>query len=246
MDVGKFAPHRLGLRVRVSKVGPVLLGLRLGLAHFSLGELGQSYALLQKSKELNPDEADAWYALGCAAGEAGDEALQREGWRRAWKLDSAPHDHGDGDHAHHHLDDETVTSAAEEALGELPDRARALLRDVPIIVADLPAEADVDTGLDPRAIRTLKHSIAAQAQAGKAIIISSHLLDLVEDLCSHLLILDRGERRFFGPLADVRCAFASLREDESLEEIFFRATEGPAVAPNGTNADEPAPVERVP
>jgi ABC-2 type transport system ATP-binding protein len=72
------------------------------------------------------------------------------------------------------------------------------------------------------------------------------LLDLVEDLCSHLLILDRGERRFFGPLADVRGAFASLREDESLEEIFFRATEGPTVAPVGTTADEPAAVPRVP
>jgi predicted Zn-dependent protease with MMP-like domain len=30
--------------------------------------------------------------------------------------------------------------------------ARALLRDVPIIVAELPAEADVETGLDPRAL----------------------------------------------------------------------------------------------
>lgn len=82
------------------------------------------------------------------------------------------------------------------------------------------------TGLDPRAIRTLKQSIAAQARRGAAIIISSHLLDVVEDLCSHLLILDQGERRFFGPMQDVRAAFASLREDESLEEIFFRATEG--------------------
>ena len=43
-------------------------------------------------------------------------------------------------------------TTAEQALGELPERARALLRDVPIIVADLPAEADVDAGFDPRAL----------------------------------------------------------------------------------------------
>ena len=35
---------------------------------------------------------------------------------------------------------------------ELPPRARELLRGIPIVVADLPAEADVDTGVDPRSL----------------------------------------------------------------------------------------------
>ena len=48
------------------------------------------------------------------------------------------------------------------------------------------------TGLDPYAIRTLKASIAERAAAGAAIMVSSHLLSLVEDLCTHLLILNRG------------------------------------------------------
>jgi ABC-2 type transport system ATP-binding protein len=117
----------------------------------------------------------------------------------------------------------------------------AYLHDPAAIIFDEPF-----TGLDPRAIRTLKHSIAAQARSGAAIIISSHLLDVVEDLCSHLLILDRGELRFFGPLQDVRAAFASLREDESLEEIFFRATEGAPVAPDQSAEEQSAVVERVP
>jgi ABC-2 type transport system ATP-binding protein len=117
----------------------------------------------------------------------------------------------------------------------------AYLHDPAAIIFDEPF-----TGLDPRAIRTLKNSIAAQAGIGTAIIISSHLLDVVEDLCSHLLILDHGERRFFGPLQDVRAAFASLREDESLEEIFFRATEGTPATPDRTAEVQPAAVERVP
>ena len=41
---------------------------------------------------------------------------------------------------------------AEAALEELPERARQLLRDVPIVIADQPAEADVDAGVDPRAL----------------------------------------------------------------------------------------------
>jgi ABC-2 type transport system ATP-binding protein len=82
------------------------------------------------------------------------------------------------------------------------------------------------TGLDPHAIRTLKSSIAARAAAGAAVIVSSHLLSLVEDLCSHLLILNRGQSLFCGSLDEARSRYADLRGETSLEEIFFRATEG--------------------
>ena len=82
------------------------------------------------------------------------------------------------------------------------------------------------TGLDPRGIRTLKQSIVERARAGAAIVISSHLLSLVEDLCTHLLILHHGRRLFFGLIEEARSAFAGLDKDASLEELFFRLTEG--------------------
>ena len=85
-------------------------------------------------------------------------------------------------------------------------------------------------GLDPRGIRTLKTSIVERAAAGAAVIISSHMLTLVEDMCSHLLILDRGRRRFFGAITQARDVYRDLRDVASLEEIFFRATEGPIEA----------------
>jgi ABC-2 type transport system ATP-binding protein len=84
------------------------------------------------------------------------------------------------------------------------------------------------TGLDPRGIRTLKETIIERARSGAGILISSHLLALVEDLCSHLLILHHGRSLFFGPIQDARSAFASVGGDASLEELFFRATEAPA------------------
>lgn len=84
------------------------------------------------------------------------------------------------------------------------------------------------TGLDPHGIRTMKESVRRYAAAGAAVIVSSHLLSLVEDLCTHLLILHRGRRLFFGPVEDARLAFASVSGDASLEEMFFRATEGAA------------------
>lgn len=86
------------------------------------------------------------------------------------------------------------------------------------------------TGLDPRGIRTMKQSVRERAAAGAAFVVSSHLLALVEDLCTHLLILHRGQRLFFGPIAEARTAFVGLDQDASLEELFFRATEIPPPA----------------
>ena len=81
------------------------------------------------------------------------------------------------------------------------------------------------TGLDPRGIRTLKETVIERARDGAAILISSHLLALVGDLCTHLLILHHGKSLFFGKMQEARSAFAAVDQDASLEEVFFRATE---------------------
>jgi ABC-2 type transport system ATP-binding protein len=81
------------------------------------------------------------------------------------------------------------------------------------------------TGLDPRGIRTMKETVVEHAKAGTAFLISSHLLALVEDLCTHLLILHHGKCLFVGPMQDAKTAFAAAGADASLEELFFRATE---------------------
>lgn len=92
---------------------------------------------------------------------------------------------------------------------------RAILLDEPL------------TGLDPRGIRTMKDSVRQHAAAGAAIIISSHLLSLVEDLCSSLLILHRGRQILNAPLAELRRQVAEDGRQETLEDLFFRLTEAP-------------------
>jgi predicted Zn-dependent protease with MMP-like domain/Flp pilus assembly protein TadD len=129
-------------------VGDTALALEIAELHLAVGEAQVAVDRLRTLTAASPDVSDAWYALGCAAAELGDDQEMRSAWKKAWQLDSAPRD----DEESERLTEDTVSNAAEEALGELPDRARALLRDVPIIVAELPAEADVDTGLDPRAL----------------------------------------------------------------------------------------------
>lgn len=81
------------------------------------------------------------------------------------------------------------------------------------------------TGLDPHAIRTMTESVKERAANGAAVIVSSHLLSLVEDMCTHLLILAKGKSLFCGSLADARQQYPELGDETSLEEIFFRATE---------------------
>jgi ABC-2 type transport system ATP-binding protein len=111
-----------------------------------------------------------------------------------------------------------------------PELSRGMRQKVAICCAYLhnPKAILVDeplTGLDPHGIRTMKQSLKDRSAAGSAVIISSHLLALVEDLCTHLLILHQGRSLFFGPVDEARTAFAGTSE-RSLEEVFFRATEG--------------------
>jgi ABC-2 type transport system ATP-binding protein len=91
---------------------------------------------------------------------------------------------------------------------------RAILLDEPL------------TGLDPRGIRTMKDSIRQRAGDGAAVMVSSHLLSLVEDLCDSVLVLHRGRQLLHGRLAELRKQMAEQGRQETLEELFFRLTEG--------------------
>ena len=66
-------------------------------------------------------------------------------------------------------------------------------------------------------------------------LVSSHLLALVEDLCTHLLILHHGRSLFFGRVDEARTAFAAVDRDASLEDVFFRATEAPPADTTGVS-----------
>lgn len=81
----------------------------------------------------------------------------------------------------------TAVMSLSRGMAQRLSLARALLRDPEILVLDEPA-----SGLDPRArieLRTLLHTLHEQ---GKTILISSHILSDLADLCTHMLILENG------------------------------------------------------
>jgi len=79
------------------------------------------------------------------------------------------------------------------------------------------------TGLDPGGIRRMKDVMRRLARDGAALILSSHLLSLLEEVCTHVLILKDGSKMADGTMAEVRARY-SEGTDMSLEDVFFRAT----------------------
>src|SRR5580658_9805534 len=82
------------------------------------------------------------------------------------------------------------------------------------------------TGLDPLGIRRMKDSIVRRAREGAAVVLSSHLLHLLQEVCTNVLILKKGEKVADGTIAEVQAQFSNGEANVSLEEIFIRATGG--------------------
>jgi ABC-2 type transport system ATP-binding protein len=77
------------------------------------------------------------------------------------------------------------------------------------------------TGLDPLGIRHMKETIVARGRQGAAVIVSSHLLHLVEEICTRVVIIDRGQKAADGTLAELR---EQAGTSANLEQIFLAVT----------------------
>lgn len=80
------------------------------------------------------------------------------------------------------------------------------------------------SGLDPRGIRAARDGVRELARRGVAVILSSHLLELIQALADRILIMDHGRTLFVGTLAEARSTVAA-DEGTTLEEIFLAATD---------------------
>jgi ABC-2 type transport system ATP-binding protein len=77
----------------------------------------------------------------------------------------------------------------------------ALVHDPELLVLDEPF-----SGLDPLGIATMSGILRERAAAGVAVVFSSHQLDLVEDLCEDVVIVNRGRIAAAGAIDDLRAA----------------------------------------
>jgi ABC-2 type transport system ATP-binding protein len=97
--------------------------------------------------------------------------------------------------------------------------ACGLVRNATTLLFDEPL-----TGLDPIGIRRMRNTIVARARAGAAILLSSHLLHLVEEVCSRVIIMDRGKKVADGTFEELASRADLATAGSSLEQIFLRVT----------------------
>src|SRR5438445_3524878 len=97
--------------------------------------------------------------------------------------------------------------------------ACGLVRQPSVLLFDEPL-----TGLDPIGIRRMRETIVARGRAGASILVSSHLLHLVEEICTRVIIMDRGRKIADGTVAQLASRADLAHAGSWPEQVFSRVT----------------------
>ncbi|GAB4565702.1 MAG: ATP-binding cassette domain-containing protein [Anaerolineae bacterium] len=82
--------------------------------------------------------------------------------------------------------------------------AAALVHDPDLVVLDEPFQ-----GLDPLNVQLVKEIIRELQQAGKAVLLSAHQMNLVEVLCDRILLINWGRAVLYGPLQEIKARYGA-------------------------------------
>jgi len=93
--------------------------------------------------------------------------------------------------------------------------AQAIIHDPKLLIMDEPTD-----GLDPNQKFTVREMIKGMAAKGKAIIISTHILEEVDAVCTKVVIIAEGERKFYGTPAELR----AMDPSGDLATVFRKLT----------------------
>ena len=89
----------------------------------------------------------------------------------------------------------------------------AMLHDPAVWILDEPM-----TGLDPKSAYLLKQMMRRHADAGKTVFFSTHVLEVAEEICDSVAIINRGRILYSGRISELREHFSA---DDTLEKIFL-------------------------
>ena len=106
-----------------------------------------------------------------------------------------------------------------------------IINEPDLLIVDEPFQ-----GLDPVNAQMLKELLLAQRDRGAAVIMSTHDMEDAQLLCDRIVLIDKGQRLFYGRVDDVRRAFS----DGAVEV----AGQGPADGYRGTARGHPRDVVR--
>lgn len=111
-----------------------------------------------------------------------------------------------------------TTDSYSHGMRQKTSVAAALMHDPKVLVLDEPT-----VGLDPKSARLIKDILRQLAERGAAIILSTHILEIAQNMCDRIGIINQGKLVAVGTMEELR----SLGEgQESLEDIFLSLTGG--------------------
>lgn len=95
--------------------------------------------------------------------------------------------------------------------------ASALLNDPEILILDEPTN-----GLDPQGIHQIREIIKRIAANGTTILLASHLLDEVEKICSHVIVMRKGEKLYSGRVDEMITSHGlfELKSDSEMNKLL--------------------------
>ena len=96
--------------------------------------------------------------------------------------------------------------------------AAAIIHDPKVLIMDEPTD-----GLDPNQKFTVREMIKEMAAQGKAIIISTHILEEVDAVCSKVVVIADGEKKFDGTPAELKAKDPSGKLDVVFRNLTVRA-----------------------
>lgn len=100
--------------------------------------------------------------------------------------------------------------------------ATALIHQPKVIIVDEPM-----VGLDPRATRMVKRIFRSLSQKGMTIFMSTHTLQVAQEMCDRLAIIHRGKLVATGTIEELQQLSGSRAKE--LEEVYFRLTEADSI-----------------
>jgi ABC-2 type transport system ATP-binding protein len=121
--------------------------------------------------------------------------------------------------------------------------AAALLRPRDLLVLDEPTN-----GLDPQGTREVRHLVRDLAAAGTTVLVSSHLLAEIEQVCTHVGIMSRGrlllqgDRDALTARGEARIA-VTVRAEQAVQAAEVLRAQGLAVTGDGADPGGPVSIE---
>jgi len=96
----------------------------------------------------------------------------------------------------------------------------AILHDPDLLIMDEPL-----AGLDAKSVKVVKEILELHTERGGAVLFSTHIMEIAEDICDRIGIINRGKMVAMGTFEELRHIAKDIDSSMDLEDIFLKLTE---------------------